>query len=734
MWPRGIICAITWCWLASVANGSATTNPGNTLVRFQITTAGQVFGNVDVELFNQDKPETVRNFLLYVRSGAYSNGLLHRCVQAFALQGGGYGVLDPYSPSDFAQFTTVPSFGKVTNEFGVGPLLSNRFATLAMAKTGTNANSATSQWFFNLANNTNLDTQNGGFTVFGRVLETTNGFEGTNVLGFFKGLSLSNGIVNMTTFYGSRFSAFTDLPVSSYGYTKPTYFDLFSVQVTELNPPPPDLAPPKVRITSPQPDERVTNQTVTVTGTAKDNVGVARVLYRFQSNTPEAAAGTTNWSVSLPLRPGTNTVAVESMDEHGNLSPTALRSFFYVVKSPLKLQITGNGTVAGAVDGQSLTINKSYALTAHPGSNYQFAGWSGGLTSASPSLTFVMQTNLSLVARFILDPLLPGSFQGLFWESGSPTPESTGFLSISLGASREFSGSLGYNGGNYVFHNVFSPDGLASLSGNLNGVGVSLSLRLDLTDGTGQIEGSASGGNWYSTLSADRPWADSQVYPVPYASKYTFLMSGTASQAGAVSNVWGRGTAKVTKKGIVTVAGKLGDGTPFTGGTPLTLASRSLLSTPLYGGTGSIFGWLTFSTNQSNSLAGELAWFAPAGSVSPSWLTLSGSRYMAPTSGAPDARVLNWTNGVAVLKGGNLVTALTNRVVLTTSNTFLVVTGTEELELGIDPPTGLVQGSFLHPVTQLPVRLRGAVIQSRNRIGGYFPGINQMGSFEVSAE
>jgi hypothetical protein len=73
-------------------------------------------------------------------------------------------------------------------------------------------------------------------------------------------------------------------------------------------------------------------------------------------------------------------------------------------------------------------------------------------------------------------------------------------------------------------------------------------------------------------------------------------------------------------------------------------------------------------------------------------------------------------------------------VVLTSSNTFIVVTGTDELDLQIDAPTGLVQGSFLDPTTQLPVKLRGAVIQNRNRIGGYFPGISQMGSFEVSAE
>jgi peptidyl-prolyl cis-trans isomerase A (cyclophilin A) len=52
----------------------------NTLVRFEIQRGTNSLGAVDVELFDADKPETVRNFLLYVWSGAYSNTFLHRSV------------------------------------------------------------------------------------------------------------------------------------------------------------------------------------------------------------------------------------------------------------------------------------------------------------------------------------------------------------------------------------------------------------------------------------------------------------------------------------------------------------------------------------------------------------------------------------------------------------------------------------------------------------------------------
>src|SRR6266545_6694641 len=190
--------------LASVAilcptRSSASANASNTVVRFQIQRGTNDLGGMDVELFDQDKPETVRNFLLYVRSGAYSNSFLHRCGPGFIVQGGGFSMTNPLGTNRFSTYLTVTNDGRLTNEFLVGAHLSNTFGTLAMAKIGNDPNSAVSQWYFNLGDNSaNLDNQNGGFTVFGRLVR------GTNVLNIFNAISQANGIVDLRKFYGTN--------------------------------------------------------------------------------------------------------------------------------------------------------------------------------------------------------------------------------------------------------------------------------------------------------------------------------------------------------------------------------------------------------------------------------------------------------------------------------------------------------------------------------------------------
>jgi cyclophilin family peptidyl-prolyl cis-trans isomerase len=117
-------------------------------------------GNIEIELFDEDAPLTTQNFLNYVNDGDYQDSFIHRSVPEFIIQGGGY---------TFTEGTVfqVPEDPPVINEFS----RSNTRGTISMAKLGNDPNSATSEWFINLGDNSeNLDDQNGGFTVFGQVI------------------------------------------------------------------------------------------------------------------------------------------------------------------------------------------------------------------------------------------------------------------------------------------------------------------------------------------------------------------------------------------------------------------------------------------------------------------------------------------------------------------------------------------------------------------------------------
>jgi cyclophilin family peptidyl-prolyl cis-trans isomerase len=190
----------------------ATPVSAGTYVQFRTA-----WGDIDVELYDEDKPVTVRNFLRYVQSGRYENMIFHRCptnrvtgLTDFVVQGGGFFVTN-------SQIEAIETFGSIPNEFGVGRRFSNTYGTIAMAKVGGDTNSATSQFFFNLNNNSFLDaaTPDGYFTVFGRIVGTNS----TNVLNSYLGLSIDRGIKNLG-------GPFDTLPVTYFGTRPPTELDL----------------------------------------------------------------------------------------------------------------------------------------------------------------------------------------------------------------------------------------------------------------------------------------------------------------------------------------------------------------------------------------------------------------------------------------------------------------------------------------------------------------------------
>lgn len=121
-------------------------------------------GNIKIELYPEKAPITVENFLSYVKEGFYDGLVFHRVIKNFVVQGGGF--LPDMKPKP-------PSRPPIKNEALLE--LKNARGTIAMART-SEVNSATCQFFINVAENKNLDhvddTPRGfGYAVFGRVVE-----------------------------------------------------------------------------------------------------------------------------------------------------------------------------------------------------------------------------------------------------------------------------------------------------------------------------------------------------------------------------------------------------------------------------------------------------------------------------------------------------------------------------------------------------------------------------------
>jgi peptidyl-prolyl cis-trans isomerase A (cyclophilin A)/peptidyl-prolyl cis-trans isomerase B (cyclophilin B) len=119
-------------------------------------------GNMVVELYPDQAPKTVDNFLRYVKDDHYRNTVFHRVIPGFMIQGGG---LDK-------ALNQKPTRPPVENEAANG--LRNDAGTIAMART-SDPHSATSQFFINVSNNAFLNhtaptPQGYGYTVFGKVI------------------------------------------------------------------------------------------------------------------------------------------------------------------------------------------------------------------------------------------------------------------------------------------------------------------------------------------------------------------------------------------------------------------------------------------------------------------------------------------------------------------------------------------------------------------------------------
>ncbi len=212
----------------------------------------------------------------------------------------------------------------------------------------------------------------------------------------------TNGSLTFTPVANANGSTLITVTVNNGGASNNIVTRTFTVNVQVSN----DHTPPTDQITAPTSNQQWTNGTFTVTGQASDNVAVGAVYYSLNgSNWAVATTGNgwNNWTASLTLTPGLNTIQAYAVDTSGNISPTNSVSFTYVAYTPMTVKVNGGGTVYPNYNGMPLQVGQPYAMTAYSLSGYVFTNWMdghGNMVTNQQSLSFIMASNLSLTANF----------------------------------------------------------------------------------------------------------------------------------------------------------------------------------------------------------------------------------------------------------------------------------------------------------------------------------------------
>jgi uncharacterized repeat protein (TIGR02543 family) len=306
-----------------------------------------------------------------------------------------------------------------------------------------------------------------------------------------------------------------------------------------------------------------------------------------------------NATITLSVGDGTNvTTSMFTATVASQLHPTVT-----VTK-------TGSGSISPSLSKRTLNAGATYTLVATPASGYQFAGWSGSLSSTSPTLTFTLCDNLNLVATFVgVDASgYAGSYSGLFYEPGNIRVASSGGFKLTLGKNGAYSGSLQYASNKFSFSGTVSTIGVATGVIALNPSNtVALTVEFGRTNRVGQCWGSVTNAAYNASLLGQRAVYSSKTNSCPNAGTYAIVVPGqqppTPPPPGS-----GSGTLTVSAAGAARVTATLPDATAFTASSTVLQQGQLPVFVPLYSGSGSVLGWLSFTNATVN---GGLYWLKP---------------------------------------------------------------------------------------------------------------------------
>jgi hypothetical protein len=311
-------------------------------------------------------------------------------------------------------------------------------------------------------------------------------------------------------------------------------------------------------------------------------------------------------------------------------------------------------------------------------------------------------------------PAAVGVYAGLFFETNEVQHASSGLLTMKLKSRGFYSGKVMIDGATHGFAGQFTLQGgmSASIPRGSNKTTLVIAVQLD----GDELSGSVSDGTWTAALAADKAAFNAVFNPTPLAGQYTVVLPKAATGPSGFSVA----SVAINASGNVQTVLNLADGTVGRQTVRLSKRGQWPLYVSLYGGRGSVLGWMNATTAGTTGAAGSVSWIntgeASAFAVEAEAI---GSRYIQGPS-VPSAQIL-------VLRDALLASGL--ELPVNVLNNTITSTGAPTLVLSIKPRTGLIQGRFIHPVTGLTVPVKAALLQQQGELAGFM--MTAAGSGEV---
>jgi YVTN family beta-propeller protein len=436
--------------------------------------------------------------------------------------------------------------------------------------------------------------------------------------------------------------------------------------------------------------------------------------------------GATGLPAGLTVDPATGLIS-GTLADAGNFDVllTATNGIGAPGSGLLSLQVNAILTVNGSVGGITSPTGTSYSargasasIQAFPLAGYLFQDWTGPFTSASNPLVFSMPAAADWTANFVPSSIYKGNYAGLF-VAGTPGVESSGYLSITLGRSGNFTGSLVLGGAQYKIAGTFAPGDTALITLHRAGQSpITINLTLDLSGSTPLVTGTASDGTWTSVLSTSIEPVLSIRDPSLLAGAYTAALNAS-TQSLTVPAGSGYATVTVSDAGLAQIAGSLADGTPFSTSATIQADGTLPVYCPLYGRKGGIEGVLAFDSASSPvSLSGTLNWWKPQTTARlypaafATTLDVAGSGY-ARAAGLPG------TSGTLSIIGGGLNPDIGQPFTLNSAHGVVIAAQSVhpvKFTLGLN--TGVFTGSFYEGATK--ETFHGVILQNQDSGAGFF--------------